>query len=154
MGVESGYIAAFWFIVVAALTVPLMLGIGALLRPKRFLSRLKATPYECGEKPVGEAWVRFNIRFYMIAIVFIIFDVEVVTVFPTATLYREAVQSGEALLAFIKIFLFIALLLVGLVYSWARGDLDWVRSLQQPDKASNKAFPWGGGRALERVGLK
>ena len=131
---ETGYIAAFWFIVISALTVPLMLGIGALLRPKRFLSRLKATAYECGEKPLGSAWVRFNIRFYIIAIVFIIFDVEVATVFPAATLYKEAVVSGEAASAFIKIFLFIALLLVGLIYSWARGDLDWVRSLQHSPK--------------------
>lgn len=83
---------------------------------------------------MGNAWVQFNIRFYVIAIVFLIFDVEVATVFPTMVLYKPAVVHGEAGIVLAKIFLFIFLLLVGLIYSWARGDLEWIKSLPNSRK--------------------
>ncbi|MCB0403603.1 MAG: NADH-quinone oxidoreductase subunit A [Bdellovibrionales bacterium] len=128
---ETGYITALWFIVISALTVPLMMGIGWLIRPKVKGSHLKSQPYECGEQPVGEAWIKFNIRFYVVAIIFIIFDVEVATVFPAMTLYKSAIAQGAAGIAFIKIFLFIGLLLSGLVYCWVRGDLEWIKGAAQ-----------------------
>ena len=81
--------------------------------------------------PVGSAWIQFNIRFYVVAIIFIIFDVEVATVFPAMTLFKDAVANGSAGLAFAKIFLFIGLLLIGLIYSWVRGDLEWVKSISK-----------------------
>lgn len=124
---ETGYITAFWMLAIGALTVPLMLGAGWLLRPKQKIIGKSSVPYECGEEPVGSAWVKFNIRFYVVAIVFIIFDVEVAAVLPVATVFRQAVASEQALLVFAEIFLFIALLLVGLIYCWVRGDLEWVK---------------------------
>lgn len=108
-----------------------MLGVGAILRPKRSGENKKLEAYECGEDPVGSAWVKFNIRFYVIAIIFIIFDVEVTAIFPVATLYKEAVKNGSAALIFSEIFLFIGLLLVGLIYCWVRGDLEWVKGIAQ-----------------------
>lgn len=128
---ETGFITAFWFLVLSALTVPLMLGLGALLRPSVKGGRLKQTSYECGEMPVGSAWIKFNIRFYVIAIVFIIFDVEMAAIFPCVTLFKKAVESGNAGLVFLELFLFIGLLLVGLIYCWVRGDLEWVKGIGQ-----------------------
>ncbi len=108
-----------------------MLGAGAILRPKRTGENKKLDAYECGEDAVGTAWVKFNIRFYVIAIIFIIFDVEITAIFPVATLYKDAVANGTAGLVFGEIFLFIGLLLVGLVYCWTRGDLEWVKGIAQ-----------------------
>lgn len=108
-----------------------MLGVGAILRPKRSGENKKLDAYECGEDPVGSAWVKFNIRFYVVAIVFIIFDVELAAILPVATLYKDAVTSGNAGLIFSEIFLFIGLLLVGLIYCWVNGDLEWVKGVAQ-----------------------
>lgn len=126
---ETGYITVLWFVIVGAATVPLMLGVGWFLRPKQRSIGKEATPYECGEDPVGPAWVQFNIRFYVVAIVFIIFDVELVALYPAAVLYKDAVASGNAALVFAEIFLFVGLLLVGLLYCWVRGDLEWVKGI-------------------------
>jgi NADH-quinone oxidoreductase subunit A len=126
---ETGYITVFWFVVISCLTVPLMLGVGWILRPRQRSIGKEDTPYECGEEPVGSAWVQFNIRFYVVAIVFIIFDVELVALYPVAVLYKDAVASGNAALVFAEIFLFVGLLLVGLLYCWVRGDLEWVKGI-------------------------
>lgn len=109
-----------------------MLGIGWILRPKSKVVGQSHAAYECGEAPVGSPWVKFNIRFYVVAIIFIIFDVEVAAIFPVATLFRAAVLSGNAGLIFAEIFLFIGLLLVGLLYCWVRGDLEWVKAVSRP----------------------
>lgn len=126
---ETGYITIFWFVVISCLTVPLMLGIGWILRPKRNPIGKGGAAYECGEDPVGPAWVQFNIRFYVVAIVFIIFDVELVALLPVAVLYKHAINNGNALVVFSEIFLFVGLLLVGLLYCWVRGDLEWVKGV-------------------------
>jgi len=129
--VETGFITIFWYLVVAGLTVPLMLLVGALLRPRQRNVGRSGAAYECGEDPVGSPWVKFNIRFYLVAIVFIIFDVEIAALFPVATLYKKAVESGSAGLVFAEIFAFVGLLLLGLMYCWVRGDLDWVKGIAQ-----------------------
>ncbi|MBI1860212.1 MAG: NADH-quinone oxidoreductase subunit A [Deltaproteobacteria bacterium] len=106
-----------------------MLGVGALLRPKQKSKGAEAMAYECGEEPVGSAWVQFNIRFYVVAIVFIIFDVEMAAFFPVAITYKDAVMNGNVALVFGEIFLFVGLLVIGLLYCWVRGDLEWVKGL-------------------------
>lgn len=130
---ETGFITAFWFLAISALTVPLMLGVGAILRPRARNYGAKGDAYECGEKPVGSAWIKFNIRFYVVAIVFIVFDVEMVAIFPPATIYKDAIlgKAGSLTggLVFAEIFLFVGLLLAGLVYCWVRGDLEWVKGV-------------------------
>ena len=105
------------------------MGIGALLRPKGAKTSQKMASYECGEEAVGSAWVRFNIRFYVVAIIFIIFDVEMAAIFPVATVYKESLTNGTVALVFTEIFIFVALLLVGLLYCWVRGDLEWVKGV-------------------------
>jgi NADH-quinone oxidoreductase subunit A len=93
-----------------------------VLRPRRF-SEEKLTTYECGEDPSGNAWVRFNIRFYVFALIFIIFDVEVVFLLPWAVVFK---QIGW--LAFAEGGVFLLILVAALVYVWRKGDLEWVRS--------------------------
>ena len=81
--------------------------------------------YECGEEPVGDTRIKFNTRFYVIALIFLIFDVEIVFLFPWAVVYRKI-----GMLAFVEMLIFIVILLVGLAYVWAKGDLEWIRSIQ------------------------
>jgi NADH-quinone oxidoreductase subunit A len=103
--------------------------IGKLLRPANPQTR-KLSTYECGEPSTGSAWVNFNIRFYLVALVFIIFEVEIAFLFPVAVVFRGLVESGEGLLAFIKAFIFVGILFLGLIYSWAKGDLEWVKKIK------------------------
>jgi len=90
-------------------------------RPQRF-SEEKLTTYECGEEPVGNAWIQFNIRFYVFALIFVVFDVEAVFLLPWATVFREL-----GALAYFEGLAFIAILAVALAYVWRKGDLAWVR---------------------------
>jgi len=106
----------------------LMLGLGALLRPSN-PNPNKLTTYECGEPPSGNAWINFNIRFYLIALVFVIFDVELAFIYPVMAVYRDWVTRGMGAVALVEIVTFIAILAVGLVYVWAKGDLAWLRRL-------------------------
>src|SRR6266849_143074 len=87
--------------------------------------------YECGENPIGHAWYNFNPSFYLIALVFVIFEVEIAFMFPVASVYKWFLDRGQGLLAFAEIFVFIAILAVGLAYVWAMGDLEWVKGLKQ-----------------------
>jgi NADH-quinone oxidoreductase subunit A len=103
--------------------------LSVLLAPKK-PSHLKSTPYECGEQPVGSAWSAFNIRFYVIGLIFIIFDVESVLMFPIASIFRELNDMGEGGYALIIFLSFISVLIEGIAYCWKKGDLDWVKSYQ------------------------
>ncbi len=95
--------------------------IGRLVRPENPTPE-KYLTYECGEDPVGSSWIQFNPRFYIIALIFVIFDVEVVFLFPWATIFQEI-----GLLGFVEMLIFVAILLVGLAYVWKNGDLDWIK---------------------------
>ena len=116
------YLPIIIFTVLAAALIGLPLVLQHLLSPRGNKGGDKLTSYECGELPEGSAWVKFNIRFYVIALIFLIFDVEIVFLFPWAVVYNEL-----GLLAFIEAFLFVLILLVGFIYVWVKGDLDWVK---------------------------
>jgi NADH-quinone oxidoreductase subunit A len=107
----------------AAVVGSLLLGLvaWAALRPSR-ASEEKLTTYECGENPVGSAWVQFNIRFYVFALIFVVFDVEAVFLLPWATVFREI-----GIVAYLEGLAFVAILVVALAYVWRKGDLAWVR---------------------------
>ena len=113
-------IIVFTGLAVALIGLPLILQ--HLLSPRKNKGGDKLLSYECGEVPEGSAWVKFNVRFYVIALIFIIFDVEVVFMFPWATVFQE-----NQLFYFIEMFIFMSILLVGLAYVWVKGDLDWVK---------------------------
>lgn len=91
----------------------------------------KLTTYECGEPTIGSSWVQFDIRFYTVALLFIIFDVEIVFLFPWAAVFAK---FGGA--AFGKMIIFVVVLLVGYVNAWKKGDLDWVTSTAAHDLAA------------------
>ncbi len=105
--------------------VVLNLVLAKLLRPKSTSEPGKLAIYECGEPTIGQAWIRFDIRFYTVALMFVVFDVEVALLFPWAAIFRDFVDEGLGLTALIEAGTFIVILLVGLAYVWARGDIDW-----------------------------
>ena len=118
-------VIVFVLIGVALLVAPLVLQY--LLSPRHNKSGEKLVSYECGEVPEGSAWVKFNVRFYIIALIFISIDVEVVFLFPWAAVYQQFIAEGNGLLVLIEVLLFILILLVGFAYVWIKGDLDWVK---------------------------
>ena len=129
---------------VGTVLVFLAVGLGLLLvglTLNRFLRPARPNPdkleaYECGEEPVGSAWVQFDLRFYVVALLFVVFDVEVALLFPWAVVFGQTAQAGDtdpaaarlAWVLFIEFLAFFGLLLVGFAYIWSRGDLNWVRS--------------------------
>ena len=121
-GFLTAYTAVLAFLVVAIAFLVVNLLVWKVIRPSRF-SEEKLTTYECGENPVGSAWIQFNIRFYVFALIFIIFDVEAVFLLPWAVVFREL-----GVLAWLEGLVFIAILVVALAYVWRKGDLEWVRA--------------------------
>ena len=118
-------VIVFTGLAIVLLIVPLI--IQHLVSPRHDKGNDKLMSYECGEVPEGSAWVKFNIRFYIIALVFIIFDVEVVFLFPWAVVYQDFIASGNGLLVLIEMLLFVMILTIGFAYVWIKGDLDWVK---------------------------
>jgi NADH-quinone oxidoreductase subunit A len=105
---------------------------GALIRPKRENPEGREI-YECGEETIGPSWIQFDIRYYTVALVYVIFAVEIAFLFPWALVLREcldgvgaAAGKGIGLFALIEGVIFIVILFLGLAYVWAKGDLDWV----------------------------
>ena len=94
----------------------------------------KLSSYECGEVPTGDSWIQFNSRFYVIALIFLLFDVELVFIFPWATVFgQEVLLTADprwGWLSLIEMFIFIGILLIGLIYVWKKGDLNWIRPEQ------------------------
>jgi NADH-quinone oxidoreductase subunit A len=109
---------------VAMVAAPLVLGV--LFRPKNAYPA-KTMAYECAEDPIGPAQVRFDMRFYTAALIFIVFDVEIAFMFPWAKVFQSFPDRGLALAEGLT---FILILFVGLVYVWAKGDVDWIKSFQ------------------------
>jgi len=124
------------FFVLAVLFVGGMLALGRLVRPDN-PEHVKLSTYECGEPPTGNAWVNFNIRFYMVALIFVVFDVEIAFIYPVAVVYREWVMKGQGLLVFMEILVFLGILFVGLVYVWVKGDLEWLKRVPAADRSED-----------------
>lgn len=125
----AGYGAVFVFSVFAVSFI----GIGLLLAS--IFRRNNPTPekgisYECGEDPFGQAWIKFNIRFYVIGLIFIVFEVEAALLIPWAVVFRT---YPEPLLALLEGLVFLLILGSGLAYVWAKGDLDWIKPWDRHD---------------------
>jgi NADH-quinone oxidoreductase subunit A len=116
------------FVGLAVGFVAVTLVVGRLIRPN-IPEINKDIAYECGEKPVGNAWIQFNFRFYLVAIIFVIFDVEVAFMFPVAAVFRDWVAQGNGVLALVEVLVFVLILFVGLVYVWSKGDLKWFKAV-------------------------
>jgi NADH-quinone oxidoreductase subunit A len=130
---EFGY--AFLFILGGIIFVTVGLLTASLLRPHK-PNPEKLTIYECGEETVGSAWGQFNSRYYIIALIFVLFEVEIVFLFPWATVFahkslQQATNNRWGWFALIEVLVFVGILVVGLGYVWVKGYLDWVRPTPQ-----------------------
>ena len=121
-GYFQNYIPVLILLGAVVLLAGILLGLSYLLGPRR-PTREKLAPYECGIVPTTDARQRFSVKFYMVAMVFILFDVEVVFLYPWAVIFHELRMFG-----FIEMLLFLLLVLPGFVYLWKKGVLDWTRS--------------------------
>jgi NADH-quinone oxidoreductase subunit A len=133
MGFQFGAVLVF-----AIVAVGFALGgvtVSRLVGP-RFPNAEKSSIYECGERPIGVAWFNFNPRFYLVALVFVVFEVDIALTFPVVAVYRSWASASPffAWVAFVELFLFTAVLVVGLVWVWAHGDLAWVKTLGVPSE--------------------
>jgi NADH-quinone oxidoreductase subunit A len=116
----QNYIPAFIFIVVALAIPVVTLIIAKLVRPEN-PGKTKLMPYECGIDPEGTARGRYTVRFYIVAILFVVFDVETIFLFPWAVQYKFLKMFG-----FIEMMVFLAILVVGYIWIWKKGALEWV----------------------------
>jgi NADH-quinone oxidoreductase subunit A len=121
------------FLALGAVLVLAMTGLSWLLRPHN-PGPAKLATYECGEPPTGSAWINFNIRFYLVALIFVIFDVEVAFVAPVTVVFRDWVRQGNGLFALAEIGIFLGILVVGLIYVWGKGDLEWLKKVPASDQ--------------------
>lgn len=112
----------FIFIIFGILMVLGALLVGGLVR-RRISHKVKGEAYECGEPAIGPSWVQFDLRFYVVALVFIIFDVEIALFYPWAVVYKSAGVAG-----LLDMLFFFGVLVVGFLYLWRFGYLEWVRS--------------------------
>jgi len=106
----------------------LLLFTSKILRPVDPNS-VKLSTYECGEQPIGEAWARFNFRYYILALLFVIFDVEIAFIYPCAVVFGKWVKNGVGLVALFELFFFMFVLLLALFYAWKKGDLEWFKKI-------------------------
>jgi NADH-quinone oxidoreductase subunit A len=120
------YHAVLVFLITGVAMVCTPLVLGALFRPRNDYHG-KSIAYECGEDPIGEAQIRFDMRFYTAALIFIVFDVEIAFMFPWAYVFQGFPDRG---LALIEGLVFILILFLGLIFVWAKGDVDWVKTFQ------------------------
>jgi NADH-quinone oxidoreductase subunit A len=129
------------FLITGIVMILLLFGVNRLLAPRN-PNPEKLSTYECGEEPTGNAWLPFNSRFYVIALVFLLFDVEMVFVFPWATVFGNkeiiALDARWGWFSLIEMFVFLGILILGLAYVWVKGDLDWIKpNPTVPDSGTN-----------------
>jgi NADH-quinone oxidoreductase subunit A len=134
MGYQFGAVLAF--AIMAILFALVVLILGRFLRP-RFPSEDKLSIYECGERPIGSAWYNFNPRFYLVALAFIVFEVDIALTFPVVVVYASWIKKGTGWVAFVELILFTAVLLVGLAWAWAHGDLEWIKKLSHTSASAD-----------------
>jgi NADH-quinone oxidoreductase subunit A len=146
------YLNALVFAAVGFVFVFANLILASILRPKR-KTDVGLETYECGEETIGDAWIQFDIRYYTVALVYVIFAVEIAFLFPWALVLGDAVADrgaaqGTGIGSFVLLegILFIVILFLGLAYVWAKGDLDWVltyrhSTYQPPDRRAKISLP-------------
>ncbi len=137
-----GLVNVVVFLLLAVLFVFGTLVFGRFIRPRRPTAE-KVSVYECGERPVGRAWFNFNPRFYIVALIFVAFDVEIAFTFPVAAVFNDWVRSGRGGAAYAELAAFLVILCVGLAYVWRKGDLDWLKRLDHDIETLEREGPDG-----------
>jgi NADH-quinone oxidoreductase subunit A len=140
---EFGEVLLFLIGGVSVILISLL--VSKLIRPDRPNSQKLAT-YESGEEPISAAWTQFNIRFYIIALVFLLFEVEIVFLFPWATIFArkdwiDQTNGAWGWFSLIEMVIFILILALGLAYAWINGYLDWVKPDPKPTKINSPVPP-------------
>jgi NADH-quinone oxidoreductase subunit A len=130
------------FILAAIVLIVGMLALAKLIRPNR-PNEEKLSTYESGEDPIGNANIQFNVRFYVVAIVFLLFEVELIFLFPWAVVFGQAnlIAQTDGLwgwFSLVEMLIFVGILALGLAYAWAKGYLDWVRPQPQIPEITTK----------------
>jgi NADH-quinone oxidoreductase subunit A len=131
----ESYLPALMFVVFAVGFAAVMLGLTMILGPKRS-TVIKDEPFECGSEPIGSPRVKFSVKFYQVAILFLVFDIEVAFLYPWASLFRELSCAGTldaagvcmgtpSLFGLVEMLIFLGILVVGLAYIWRKKALDW-----------------------------
>jgi len=118
------YIPIAVIIILAILFGFLIIALGNLFGPRRKTAR-KLMPYESGMTPIGPGQRRMPVRFYLVAVLFILFDIEIIFILPWAVILRKFVAMNLGVFALIEMIVFVTILLIGLVYAWKRGALEW-----------------------------
>ncbi|HEY3320711.1 MAG TPA: NADH-quinone oxidoreductase subunit A [Planctomycetota bacterium] len=140
----SQYAAALFLLLVALGFAFGVMALNHLISPQK-PTREKQLTYECGEDPIGSGWLRFNIRFYIVALIFVLFDVEMALVFPVAPIFRSLTTAAAdwrpALIVFGELFFFVGVLALGLIYVWRKGDLGWIRSFRPATQSGMRSWP-------------
>ena len=124
---------------VVGLLIPVgMMTVSALLRPS-VPETGKSTTYESGETPTGGTRIRFNIQYYMVALLFVVFDIETVLLFPWAVIYRPAIEAGVPMADLLwPMLTFVGILAVGLVWAWRTGAVEWARSSRAASRKTER----------------
>jgi NADH-quinone oxidoreductase subunit A len=119
--------------------IPLsMMAVSSLIRPSVPEQGKRAT-YESGEVPTGDARIQFNIQYYMVALLFVVFDIETVLIFPWTVIYRDALSQGYTLVEVLApMLVFIGVLVVGLAWAWSKGVVQWMRSPRHERRNPNE----------------
>ena len=107
---------------------------------QRKATRTKLMPYECGKDPVGSARERFSVKFYLIAMIFILFDIEVIFLIPWAVIFKSFATGGYATLVYVEMMMFVVLLLVGYIYVVKKGAFDWGERARTEAEAEARAL--------------
>ncbi len=140
------YGTALLLLLLAVVLTTTLMTLSHLLSPHN-PTKEKQLSYECGEDPVGSAWLRFNIRFYVVALVFVLFDVEMALIYPVAVIFKGLTTGTDwrpAAIVFGEMFFFLVVLFLGLVYIWRKGDLGWVRSFRKPTDVGLRSWQKAG----------
>src|SRR3954462_14868547 len=120
----SQYLPILLMFVVAAGFAVTFIGLSTFVGQRK-RTRTKLMPYECGKDPVGSARERFSVKFYLIAMIFILFDIEVIFLIPWAVVFKTFMAGGYGNLVYVEMMVFVALLLVGYIYVVKKGAFDW-----------------------------
>jgi NADH-quinone oxidoreductase subunit A len=131
----ASYLPALLFVLFGVAFAGIMLGLTMVLGPKR-ATVIKDEPFECGSEPIGSPRVKFSVKFYQVAILFLVFDIEVAFLYPWASLFRELSCTGplspagvctteQSLFGLVEMLIFLGILVVGLAYIWRKKALDW-----------------------------
>ena len=127
-----------------------------LIGPRK-RTQVKLMPYECGKDPIGSARDRFSIKFYMVAVIFLLFDIEVLFLIPFAVAFKSLLINEQTTdisygtIAFLEIMVFIATLVIGLIYAWKKGVFDWNVEARAEAKAEAKALRFEKSKRAEKA---